>query len=59
MDTDKGRSVVKANVPLAEMLRYTTILRSMTGGKLLRWNSAIMRWFRTTLQEIIDAKSVK
>ena len=33
MDTQKGRSTVKANVPLAEMLRYTTILRSMTGGR--------------------------
>ncbi len=33
MDTEKGRSIVKAHVPLAEMLRYTTILRSMTGGR--------------------------
>jgi elongation factor G len=33
MDTQKGRSTVSANVPLAEMLRYTTILRSMTGGR--------------------------
>jgi len=33
MDTQKGRSTVKANVPLAEMLRYTTILRSMSGGR--------------------------
>jgi elongation factor G len=33
MDTQKGRSIVTANVPLAEMLRYTTILRSMTGGR--------------------------
>lgn len=33
MDTQKGRSVVNANVPLAEMLRYTTTLRSMTGGR--------------------------
>ena len=33
MDTQKGRSIVNANVPLAEMLRYTTILRSMTGGR--------------------------
>jgi elongation factor G len=33
MDTQKGRSVVKAHVPLAEMLRYTTNLRSMTGGR--------------------------
>jgi len=33
MDTQKGKSTVTANVPLAEMLRYTTILRSMTGGR--------------------------
>lgn len=33
METQKGRSVVTANVPLAEMLRYTTTLRSMTGGR--------------------------
>src|SRR4030065_706398 len=33
MDTDKGRSVVTAQVPLAEMQRYTTDLRSMTGGR--------------------------
>ncbi len=33
MDTDKGRSVVTAQVPMAEMLRYTTQLRSLTGGR--------------------------
>ena len=33
MDTNRGRSVVSANVPLAEMQRYTTDLRSMTGGR--------------------------
>jgi len=33
MDTQKSRSTVSAKVPLAEMLRYTTILRSMTGGR--------------------------
>ena len=33
MDTQKGRSIVTANVPLAEMLRYTADLRSMTGGR--------------------------
>ena len=33
MDNEKGRSVVTANVPLAEMQRYTTDLRSMTGGR--------------------------
>ncbi|MCJ7717617.1 MAG: elongation factor G, partial [Anaerolineales bacterium] len=33
MDTNAGRSVVSAQVPLAEMQRYTTDLRSMTGGR--------------------------
>lgn len=33
MDTDHGESTVTATVPLAEMLRYTTQLRSMTGGR--------------------------
>jgi len=33
METEKGRSVVSAQVPLVEMLRYTTQLRSMTGGR--------------------------
>ena len=33
MDTEKGRSVVTALVPLAEMQRYTTQLRSLTGGR--------------------------
>lgn len=33
MDTVRGKSTIKANVPLAEMQRYTTDLRSMTGGR--------------------------
>jgi elongation factor G len=33
METEKGRSIVSAQVPLSEMLRYTTSLRSMTGGR--------------------------
>jgi len=33
MDTEKGRSVITASVPLAEVQRYTTDLRSMTGGR--------------------------
>jgi elongation factor G len=33
METEKGHSVVTALVPLAEMLRYTTQLRSFTGGR--------------------------
>jgi elongation factor G len=33
METERGRSIVTAQVPLAEMLRYTTELRSITGGR--------------------------
>ena len=33
MDTERGRSVITAQVPLAEMQRYTTDLRSITGGR--------------------------
>lgn len=33
MESEKGHSVVSAQVPLAEMLRYTTQLRSITGGR--------------------------
>lgn len=33
METEHGNSIVSANVPLAEMLRYTTTLRSITGGR--------------------------
>jgi elongation factor G len=33
MNTEKGRSTITAQVPLAEMLRYTTDLRSITGGR--------------------------
>lgn len=33
MVTEKGHSIVNAHVPLVEMLRYTTQLRSITGGR--------------------------
>jgi elongation factor G len=33
METEHGRSVVTAQVPLAEVQRYTTDLRSMTSGR--------------------------
>ena len=33
METEKGHSTITAQVPLAEMLRYTTQLRSITGGR--------------------------
>ncbi|MCS7011631.1 MAG: elongation factor G [Anaerolineales bacterium] len=32
-ESERGRTVVIAQVPLAEMLRYTTQLRSLTGGR--------------------------
>jgi len=33
METEHGRSTISAQVPLAEMLRYTTLLRSITQGR--------------------------
>jgi elongation factor G len=33
MESEKGHSTITATVPLAEMLRYTTQLRSQTGGR--------------------------
>jgi elongation factor G len=33
MDNDRGKSIVTATVPQAEMQRYTTDLRSITGGR--------------------------
>jgi len=33
MENERGRSVVTAHVPLGEMLRYATELRSITGGR--------------------------
>jgi len=33
METERGHSTISAQVPLAEMQRYTTQLRSMTGGR--------------------------
>ena len=32
-ESERGNTVVMAHVPLAEMLRYTTSLRSITGGR--------------------------
>ncbi len=58
MDTEKGRSVVNAHVPLAEMLRYTTDLRSMTGGRgVFSMEEAHYDKVPTHLQqEIIEAR---
>jgi elongation factor G len=33
METEKGHSTITTTVPLAEMLRYTTQLRSITSGR--------------------------
>jgi elongation factor G len=33
MNSERGHSIIKAHVPLSEMQRYTTQLRSMTGGR--------------------------
>ncbi|MBK7456454.1 MAG: hypothetical protein IPJ46_22860 [Anaerolineales bacterium] len=32
-DSERGNTIIVANVPLAEVLRYTTQLRSITGGR--------------------------
>ncbi len=59
MDTDRGRTVVTARVPLAEMLRYTTDLRSMTGGRGVfeMEESHYDRVPNHLAQEIMDAKA--
>ena len=58
MDTDKGRSIIKAQVPLAEMQRYTTDLRSMTGGRGVY--TLEFAFYETVpahiAQEVIDAR---
>jgi elongation factor G len=33
METERGHSTITTTVPMAEILRYTTILRSITGGR--------------------------
>ncbi len=33
MDNDRGKSIITVLVPQSEMLRYTTDLRSITGGR--------------------------
>jgi elongation factor G len=58
MDTAKGRSVVTAQVPLAEMQRYTTDLRSITGGRgIFSMEFAFYERVPTHIaQEVIDAR---
>ncbi|HRE49218.1 MAG TPA: elongation factor G [Aggregatilineales bacterium] len=43
MDTEKGRSIVTAEVPLAEIQRYSNDLRSMTGGRGI-YTAAFLRY---------------
>jgi elongation factor G len=58
MDSDRGRSVVSAHVPLAEMQRYTTDLRSITGGRgIFTMEFAFYETVPTHIaQEVIDSR---
>lgn len=58
MDSDRGRSVVSAHVPLAEMQRYTTDLRSITGGRgVFTMEFAFYETVPTHIaQEVIDRR---
>jgi elongation factor G len=58
MDTAKGRSIVTTQVPLAEMQRYTTDLRSMTGGRgVFTMEFAFYETVPAHIaQEVIDAR---
>jgi elongation factor G len=58
MDTAKGRSIVTTHVPLAEMQRYTTDLRSMTGGRgVFTMEFAFYETVPAHIaQEVIDAR---
>ena len=58
METERGKSVVTAQVPLAEMMRYATELRSFTGGRGIFTMS--LSHYETVpqhvAQEVIDAR---
>jgi len=58
METERGKSVVTAQVPLAEMLRYATELRSLTGGRGIF--TMVVSHYETVpqhvAQEIIEAR---
>jgi len=58
MDTVKGRSIITTQVPLAEMQRYTTDLRSMTGGRgVFTMEFAFYETVPSHIaQEVIDAR---
>ena len=60
MDTKGGRSVVSAQVPLAEMQRYTTDLRSMTGGRgIFEMEFSHYQQLPTHLAEEVIAENTK
>jgi elongation factor G len=59
MDTEHGKSVVTAQVPLAEILRYVTDLRSITGGRGI-FNMSLSHYERVPThiqQEIVAARA--
>lgn len=60
METDAGRSVVRAEVPLAEIQRYANDLRSMTAGRGV-FTMEYLRYERvpTHIQEQIVAQAKK
>ncbi|HSV86728.1 MAG TPA: elongation factor G [Levilinea sp.] len=61
MESERGRSTITAHVPLAEMQRYTTQLRSFTGGRGIF--TMVFDHYETVpnhlAQEIIAAKQKK
>lgn len=61
MDTVATKSVIKAQVPLAEMMRYGNVLRSMTGGRGL-YTMTFARYEqlpRHLMDEVISAHTEK
>ncbi len=60
METEAGRSVVRAEVPLAEMQRYSNDLRSMTAGRGV-FTMEFLRYERVPahIQQEIIAKAEK
>ena len=60
METEAGRSVVRAEVPLGEMQRYSNDLRSMTAGRGV-FEMEFLRYERVPahIQQEIVAKSEK
>lgn len=58
MDSEHGKSVVTAQVPLAEILRYVTDLRSITGGRGI-FNMSLSHYEKVPThiqQEIVAAR---